>query len=104
MRILSIHSRYQIRGGEDECREAEEHLLREMGHAVEVYEDRNERVQQLHPMRVAVRSVWSREAYRNVKQRLSENSFDAVHVQNFLPLISPSVYYAAKAKKVSTLR
>ena len=104
MRILSIHSRYQIRGGEDECREAEEHLLREMGHVVEVYEDRNERVQQLHPMRVAVRSVWSREAYRNVKQRLSENSFDAVHVQNFLPLISPSVYYAAKAKKVPVVQ
>jgi len=25
MRILSVHNRYQIRGGEDECSEAEEH-------------------------------------------------------------------------------
>ncbi len=43
MRILSVHSRYQIRGGEEECREAEEHLLREMNHSVEVYEESNER-------------------------------------------------------------
>ena len=27
MRILSVHNRYLIRGGEDESREAEENLL-----------------------------------------------------------------------------
>ena len=37
MRILSVHNRYQIRGGEDESRQSEENLLREMGHQVEVY-------------------------------------------------------------------
>ncbi|RMH71921.1 MAG: glycosyltransferase family 1 protein, partial [Cyanobacteria bacterium J007] len=41
MHILTIHNNYQIRGGEEVSREAEERLLRERGHQVESYEDDN---------------------------------------------------------------
>jgi glycosyltransferase involved in cell wall biosynthesis len=34
MRILTIHNRYQYRGGEDESSEAEDNLLRDRGHEV----------------------------------------------------------------------
>lgn len=104
MRILSVHNRYQIRGGEDESREAEERLLQEMGHAVEVYEEDNERVAALGATRTALRTVWSTEAYRTVRQRLREKAHDLVHVQNFFPLISPSVHYAARAEGIPTIQ
>lgn len=104
MRILSVHNRYQIRGGEDESRESEERLLREMGHLVEVYEENNERVAELNRIHMAVNTVWSMKAYKTIRSRLREQSHDLVHVQNFFPLISPSVYYAAKAEKVPVVQ
>jgi len=104
MQILSVHNRYQIRGGEDECSEAEELLLRDMGHQVEVYEEHNERVATLGKTRLASRTVWSMEAYQTVSSRLTARTYDVVHVQNFFPLISPSVYYAAKAKGIPVVQ
>jgi glycosyltransferase involved in cell wall biosynthesis len=107
MQILSIHSRYQIRGGEDESREAEEGLLRDHGHQVGVYEESNDCIADLNPLQVALRTVWSQESYATVRSKLVHGSYDLVHVQNFFPLISPSVYYAARAAgvpMVQTLR
>jgi glycosyltransferase involved in cell wall biosynthesis len=104
MRILSIHNKYQIRGGEEESRESEERLLREMGHEVEAYEENNDRVASLGAVNMALRTVWSTEAYNIVKQKLVETAYDVVHVQNFFPLISPSVYYAAKAQGVPVVQ
>ncbi len=104
MRILSIHNRYQIRGGEDESREAEQRLLTENGHEVDVYEDTNDRVPELGKVRVAIRTVWSQESYKIVRQKLKQKPYDLIHVQNFFPLISPSVYYAAKAEGVPVVQ
>lgn len=104
MRVLSIHNRYQIRGGEDESREAEERLLREMGNIVEVYEENNDRLATINSVELALKTVWSKEAYQTVKQRLKKQPHDIVHVQNFFPLISPSVHYAAKSEGVPVVQ
>lgn len=100
MRILSVHNRYQIRGGEDECYEAEVSLLREKGHDVSLYEENNDRVAELSKVQLATKTIWSHESYQTVRQQLSQHPYDVMHVQNFFPLISPSVYYAARAAKV----
>lgn len=104
MRILSVHNRYQIRGGEDESREAEERLLQQMGHLVETYEENNERVADLGSIRTAIRTVWSIEAYKTLRHQLREQAYDLVHVQNFFPLISPSVHYASHAEGVPVIQ
>lgn len=104
MNILSIHNTYQIRGGEDESREAEEGLMREYGHSVDCYEESNDRLKQTPAINVALRTVWSHESYREVKRRLSEKPYNVVHVQNFFPLISPSIYYAAKEMGVPVVQ
>ncbi|MEA5598355.1 glycosyltransferase family 4 protein [Rivularia sp. UHCC 0363] len=104
MRILSIHNRYQIRGGEDESRQSEENLLREMGHQVEVYEENNDRISTMNPLRVASKTIWSQESHKITKRRLKEQTHDIIHVQNFFPLISPSVYYAAKEQGVPVVQ
>lgn len=104
MRILSIHNLYQIRGGEDESRETEEGLLREKGHHVDVYEENNKRVPTLGKLQLAFRTIWSVESYKTVRNLLRKGNYDLIHVQNFFPLISPSVYYAAKAEGVPVVQ
>ncbi|MBW4665685.1 MAG: glycosyltransferase family 4 protein [Chroococcus sp. CMT-3BRIN-NPC107] len=104
MRILSVHNRYQIRGGEDESREAEEKLLQQKGHGVETYEENNDRIADLGAISTAIKTVWSTEAYNTLRHRLKEQVYDLVHVQNFFPLISPSVHYAAKAEGVPVIQ
>ena len=104
MRILSVHNRYQIRGGEDESRQAEENLLRQMGHQVEVYEEHNDRISTMSPVRVASKTIWSQESHQITKKILQEQHHDIIHVQNFFPLISPSVYYAAKEQGVPVVQ
>jgi len=96
MQILQIHSYYQIRGGEEETREAETNLLQQMGHQIKLYEDSNHRINSLNTAQMVFRTIWSREAYQVVKQTLQNESFHVVHIHNFFPLMSPSIYYAAK--------
>ncbi|NJO77605.1 MAG: glycosyltransferase family 4 protein [Cyanobacteria bacterium RM1_2_2] len=104
MRILSIHNRYQIRGGEDESRAAEENLLRQMGHQVETYEENNDRIAALSSAHLAVKTIWSEASRQVVQQMLKKAAYDVVHVQNFFPLISPAVHYAAKAEGVPVIQ
>lgn len=104
MRILVVHNRYLIRGGEDESVAAEQKLLRQNGHEVDLYEEHNERVADLGQLRVALRTVWSPESYRLLRQRLRRRRYDLVHVHNFFPLISPAVYHAARGEGVPVVQ
>ncbi len=104
MRILSVHNSYQIRGGEDESCQLEENLLREMGHEVDTYEESNHSLKDIKPIPLALRTIWSKSSYQIVKQKLQRKKYDLIHVQNFFPLISPSIYYAAKSEGVPVVQ
>jgi glycosyltransferase involved in cell wall biosynthesis len=95
MKVLMLHNRYLIPGGEEPSSLAEVAILREHGHQVDFLEEDNHRIEQLGKLRTAVRTVWSRESYRRIDDKLRSGEFDVMHVQNFFPLWSPSVYYAA---------
>ncbi|MGJ3252742.1 MAG: glycosyltransferase family 4 protein [Elainellaceae cyanobacterium] len=104
MQILTIHNEYQIRGGEDESCELEQRLLQEKGHHVDSYIDSNQRITTLGAIKTASKTIWSTESYRKVQQKLQQTKYNIVHVQNFFPLISPSVYYAARAEGVPVVQ
>jgi len=104
MKVLMLHNRYLIPGGEDQCSVAEAALLRDHGHEVELLEEDNRRVEQLGHARTALRTVWSRESYRRIDELLGSGKFDILHVQNFFPLWSPSVYYAASRNRVPVVQ
>jgi glycosyltransferase involved in cell wall biosynthesis len=97
MRILMLHDRYQVRGGEDESTDHEAALLRQFGHEVDLMFFDNKDIARRSLLGVGWGAVWSRAAYRRVAQKLSEKDYDIVHVQNFFPLISPAAHYASKA-------
>jgi glycosyltransferase involved in cell wall biosynthesis len=99
MRILMLHNQYQVRGGEDESADLEVALLRQYGHDVDLITFDNKVITQWNLFAIGLKAVWSHAAYLRVKKQLAEKEYDLVHIQNFFPLISPSVYYAAKAAK-----
>lgn len=104
MRILSIHNEYLIRGGEEESRQAEVSVLKHYGNDVSSYIENNTKVSSLSQVGVALRTLWSKESYRVVKHLLKAQRHDVLHVQNFFPLISPSVYYAAHSERVPVVQ
>lgn len=93
-----------MHGGEDESCDSEEQLLRENGHQVDSYQESNHRIAKLNPLALAGRTIWSQEAYRTVECQLATADYDLIHVQNFFPLISPSVYYAARSRGVPVVQ
>lgn len=104
MKILMAHNRYLESGGEDISFRMEVEMLRRHGCDVLTYEEDNERIERLGGLRTAARSIWSPETFRNVRSILRETHCDIVHVQNFFPLISPSIYYAARAEGVPVVQ
>lgn len=107
MKILSVHNKYIIQGGEDVSREAEEWLLESYGHTVIPFERDNKFIKKINRINFFLNTIWSRESYRSVLQLIDSNDFDVFHVQNFFPLVSPSVHYAAFSRGlpiIQTLR
>lgn len=104
MNILSAHNRYLYRGGEDESTELENALLRSHGHNLIEYFVDNIDLKNQMLVGIGVRSVWNHGTYTKVKELIRENHIDLVKVDNFFPQISPAIYYAARAERVSTVQ
>ncbi len=99
-KVLMLHNRYLIRGGEDECVDAELGLLNSRGCHAELREINNNLISGLGKIRAAGRTLWSFPAFNQVRREIKKNGFNLVHVHNFFPLWSPSVYYAAALEGV----
>lgn len=97
MRILMLHNRYLIRGGEDEVTDSEIALLRQYGCQVDLLELDNQAIARNNLFQTGIDTIWSRASYRMVKFQLQNKPYDLVHIQNFFPLFSPSVHHAAKS-------
>lgn len=107
MKILIVHNRYQSNniGGEDIVYDSELKSLRELHGEDNVlaYQVSNDDISKFS----LLFGIWfSRKHYRNIKKIVRDNNIDIVHVHNFFPLLTPSVFKAAKksgAKVVHTL-
>lgn len=95
LRVLIVHSAYQQRGGEDSVVEAETALLRKQGHQVAQLLRHNDEVKQLSLLDVAAQTMWSRVTTQQVREQVAAFKPDVIHVHNTLPLVSPSVFWAA---------
>ena len=100
-----IHNRYRVRGGEDESTDAEVALLRSRGHEVRLLEAKNDAIEGVgRSALAALTTTWSRHWAKEVDGVLAEKHYDILHVQNFFPMISPSVYYAAARHAVPVVQ
>jgi glycosyltransferase involved in cell wall biosynthesis len=104
MKILVVHNRYLLRGGEDAVFEEETRLLRDSGCEVRVHVRDNHEIDALGPTPVAISSIWSTATHRQVRQLLGDWRPDVMHVHNSFPLVSPSVYWAAAGVGVPVVK
>lgn len=97
MNVLLCHNCYQQPGGEDQVFADEGWLLESRGHKVVRFTLHNDAIEGMSRAALAARTLWSRDAYRQVREIVVRERIEVAHFTNTFPLISPSAYYAAKA-------
>lgn len=105
--VLMLHNTYQHAGGEDVSTAAEIAILRQAGHRVEFKQWHNDAIKTLTmPQKLALfwQSTWNSASASDVGNALQSFQADLLHVQNFFPLISPSVYSAAKSLDIPVVQ
>lgn len=106
-RVLQVHNYYQIPGGEDTVVANEKKMLEDHGHKVILYSRNNSELKSMSKLQkliLPLTTVFNLRTYREVKKLIKAEHIDIVHVHNTLNLISPSVYYAARAMRVPVVQ
>ena len=100
MKILIIHNKYQSNniGGEDIVYKNELNALREKLGCKNVfcYEVSNDTI---NKFKLFFEIWFSKKHYKAICKIIKENGIDIVHVHNFFPLLTPTVFRAAKDSK-----
>ncbi|MEY3789067.1 MAG: hypothetical protein RLZ75_3275, partial [Pseudomonadota bacterium] len=96
MKILFIHNYYQYAGGEDNVVSAELNLLSANGHQVELWSVDNKDLPSGLRAKIstALNTTYSQSSKQTALTKLRAFKPDVVHVHNFFPQLSPSIYDA----------
>lgn len=95
LRILVVHNRYQLPGGEDAVVDAEIELLRRYGHPVEAYVRDNRELGGMNALNAFAQTLWSRRTGNDLAEIVRKFAPDVIHAHNTFALVSPSVYWQA---------
>jgi glycosyltransferase involved in cell wall biosynthesis len=108
--ILIVHNLYgsSAPSGENTVVELESKLLRQKGHGVEQFTRHSDNIRDAGLKGLAIAgfsNIWNFRTAAEVKKILSRSNVDIVHAHNTFPLISPSIFWAARglASRVLTL-
>src|SRR5579862_3339806 len=104
MKIFSVHNFYQQPGGEDQVFALEAELLRSRGHEVVLYEASNDQLKGVNPLVMFGNTIWNRQSYRQLRQLMQKERPAIVHVHNTFSVISPAIYYAARAEGIPVVQ
>ncbi|MFB3917496.1 MAG: glycosyltransferase [Terriglobales bacterium] len=105
MKVLLVHNSYQQRGGEETAVDSELSLLRGRGNQAELLQVSNDRIRGTRRVLASgLRAVYSRPSVRTVAAAVEDFRPDVVHVHNFFPLLSPSIYYAARRRGAAVVQ
>jgi glycosyltransferase involved in cell wall biosynthesis len=96
MRILIAHNRYQQPGAEDQVFTAEADLLAERGHEVIRYELHNNSIESTGRLKLARNTIWNPQSAKSIRHLVRHNQVEVAHFHNTFPVMSPSVYRAAR--------
>lgn len=101
MNILVAHNQYKFKGGEDTVVDNEIKLLKQNGHTVDLYLKSNAQIKGIFSkIRTALNTSFSYTTYNHFNNNSFIKKYDIIHVHNFFPLITPSIFYAADKNKI----
>lgn len=96
-----VHNRYQHAGGEDTVFANESLLLRKAGHNVIEHITNNDVISSsLDKIKASLGATWSYSGYRALRDLLDQEKPDVVHVHNFFPFPSASIFWACAHRKI----
>ncbi len=104
MRIVLCHNYYREPGGEDQVFADEGWLLESQGHEVHRYTRHNDDLQKLGRCQSALKTLWNRQSYDELRALIRSSRAEIVHCHNTFPLISPAAYAAARAEGVPVVQ
>ena len=105
MKVLNLHNFYKIPGGEDVVVQQEKALLEANGHEVALLKaDNDEITGAFSQAMTALGTIYSLSSKKQIQAKIAEFRPDLVHVHNFFPLLSPSVYDACREAGVPVVQ
>ncbi|MCJ2033480.1 glycosyltransferase family 4 protein [Methylobacterium sp. J-068] len=105
LRILVVHNRYQVRGGEDAVVEQEVASLRRAGQVVEtLFLDNTEIRTAVDRLRTAYEAAYAPRGIAAVLDAVRAFRPDVVHAHNVFPRISPGMHAAVGATGTATVQ
>ncbi len=106
MKVLWLHNHYKVWGGESAAAEREARLLREAGVDVLQEAAHNDAIDGMglaDRATLPLRNAWSASSARRVRELCESFRPDVLHAHNVWPLLSPSVFVAARQAGVKTV-
>ena len=104
VKVLLCHNYYQQAGGEDYAFRADASLLEKHGLDVVRYTKHNAALDQMSPVEMSARTLWNHTVYTELRELIRRERPDVAHFHNIFPLMSPAVYYAARAEGVAVVQ
>lgn len=106
MRIVLVHNYYKESGGEDQVFINEKNLLIRNGHKVFTYERKNklELNSLFSKVKIFFQVHYNRSSKKQFHHFIKLNNPDLVHVHNFFPLITPSIYDACVEEGIPVIQ
>ena len=105
MRVLLVHNQYIQPGGEDVVATAEGALLENYGHEVRRFIVSNRSIDRLsEKLLTAWQAPYSSRSRRRTDAHIAEFKPDVVHVHNFFPILTPSIYDACNDAAVPVVQ
>lgn len=104
LKVLIVHNAYQFYGGEDVVVDAERNLLIRCGVNVEFFLKDNHSIGARNSLGVALGVTYSSRSRSELCSVIESKRPDIVHVHNFFPLLSPSIYDACYDASVSVVQ
>lgn len=108
MKILLAHNFYgsSAPSGENTVFEAEKRLLKEHSHAVSTSTRHSDDIRSQGlwgAIKGGLSTPWNIFSYHGLKKRIGTENPDILHVHNFFPLLSPSIFHAANGQQTATI-
>ena len=101
MKILLIHNKYKLAGGEDSIFEAEKNILENHGHSVKALFFDNKEIDSLtKKLKLSYQLIYNRGSEKTVNKVIIAFKPDVIHIHNLFYAASPSILFAAHKNNI----